>query len=125
MKRIIYLSLCIVVLLGFMNITFAEEGVSGLVEKSWQIVDTIAWIGYAVSLGMVIFIGIKYMLGSADAKANMKSAISSYLIGAALVFMASTIALVVTNVATGGTGNSTASGLAETIIGAAFESAGN
>ena len=126
MKKIIILTISVLILLFSVCSVFAEPpqaivdnvindgggglaktnnssgGVSGLVDKSWDIVGVIAWCGYAVALGMMIYIGIKYMLGSVDAKANMKSALTSYLIGAAFVFCASTIALVVSNLAAGG-----------------------
>lgn len=62
------------------------------------ILSALLWFGYAIALGMVIFIGIKYILGSADAKANMKSAIVNWLIGAFVVFMCTTIVGWVTGV---------------------------
>lgn len=69
------------------NVTAADQ----IMGKGTQIVNAILWCGYAVALGMVVFIGIKYILGSAEAKSNMKSAIVSWFIGAFIVFMCTTI----------------------------------
>ena len=73
------------------NICFASAA-GDIKDKGTTILSAILWIGYAIALGMVVFIGIKYILGAADAKANMKSAITNWLIGAFIVFMCTTIA---------------------------------
>lgn len=70
------------------DITAADD----INAKGTTILSAILWVGYAIALGMVVFIGIKYILGAADAKANMKSAITNWLIGAFIVFMCTTIA---------------------------------
>ena len=41
---------------------------------------------------MLVVIGIKYMMGSAEEKAEYKKTLMPYIIGAALVFAASAIA---------------------------------
>ena len=69
-----------------------KEAASTIQERATPILNAYIWFGYAISLGMVVFIGIKYMLGAADARANMKTAIVGWLIGALIVFMATTIA---------------------------------
>ena len=69
-----------------------KEAAPQIQERATPILNAYIWFGYAVSLGMVVFIGIKYMLGAADARANMKTAIVGWLIGALIVFMATTIA---------------------------------
>ncbi len=48
-------------------------------------------IGSIASVGALVVIGIKYMLGSAEEKAEYKSTMIPYIIGCILVFMASTI----------------------------------
>ena len=48
--------------------------------------------GSAISVIVLVVIGIKYMLGSADEKAQYKKSLMPYIIGCALVFAASTIA---------------------------------
>ena len=52
----------------------------------------------AASTLQVVFIGIKYILGAADAKANMKAAIVNWLIGAFLVFACTTVIGFVTGI---------------------------
>lgn len=108
------LSLC-------MNVVWANE--SELVNVSWRVTSAILWVGYAVALGMVVYIGVKYITGAADAKANMKSAIVNYLIGALIVFSATTIAGIVIKVA-GQNGSSPAEGMASSIIQNANTAAG-
>lgn len=68
-----------------------DSATSEIRKKGNAILSAILWFGYAIALGMVIYIGIKYIMGAADAKANMKSAITNWLIGAFLVFMCTTI----------------------------------
>lgn len=68
-----------------------KEPAEAIQDRGLPILNALVWFGYAIALGMVVFIGIKYMLGAADAKANMKSAMISWLIGALIVFMATTI----------------------------------
>lgn len=120
MKKIA--SVLVVVFVLCASIVFADstEGGSKLIEAAWGIVNALLWVGYAVALGMVVYIGIKYITGAADAKANMKSAVVSYLIGALVVFSATTIAKIVVGFATdeGDQGS-----LAQTIIDNANEAA--
>ena len=120
-KKII--STLAVVLILSMSVVFATGGSSGtsqLVDKAWDITSALLWVGYAVALGMVVYIGIKYITGAADTKANMKTAIINYLIGALLVFAATTIASIVVGIATS---DSDPSGLADKIINEAEKAA--
>lgn len=56
------------------------------------IIGAMKWIGYAIAIGMMVFIGIKYVMASADEKADLKNALVKYFIGAILIALASTIA---------------------------------
>ena len=49
-------------------------------------------IGSIVSVLVLVILGIKYMMGSAEEKAEYKKTLVPYIIGAGLVFAASTIA---------------------------------
>lgn len=103
-----------VAIFSLASVTFAMET---LTNVAWNISNTIIAVGYSIAVGMLIYIGIKYITGAADAKANMKSAIVNYLIGAFLVFCATTVASIVINLsAGGGASNSTSDSLADTII---------
>lgn len=111
MKRIV--SLLVMICILCTGMVFAE-GESQLVSAAWKVTSAVLWAGYAVALGMVVYIGIKYITGAADAKANMKSAVISYLLGAFIVFSATTIAQIVVGLATNN--DSGSGGLANTII---------
>ena len=53
----------------------------------------------AVSVIVLLVLGIKYMIGSAEEKAEYKKTMIPYLVGAVLVFGASAIAQVVYSIA--------------------------
>ena len=62
-----------------------------LKEKIENVLGIVQVIGSVVSVIMLMAIGIKYMLGSVEEKAEYKKTIIPYLIGAALVFSGTTI----------------------------------
>ena len=55
---------------------------SGTVNK---VLGAIQWIGYAIAVGMLLYIGIKYVMASANEKADLKNSLVRYLIGAILI----------------------------------------
>ena len=61
-------------------------------------------IGIVVAVVVLLVLGIKYMMGSAEGKAEYKKTMIPYLVGAALIFGASTIVNVVYQVITSGAG---------------------
>lgn len=63
----------------------------GFEEPAGKILGVIRAIGYAVAVGMLLFVGIKYMTSSADEKANTKQMSINYLIGAFIIFGATGI----------------------------------
>ena len=93
MKKLIhYMSFIIVfILILSLSVSFASTTAEKVQGSGNNIIRVIRWAGYLTALGMLIFIGIKYMLGAADAKANMKTAIVNWLMGALMVFMTTTI----------------------------------
>ena len=56
-----------------------------------DILGVIQWAGYAIAIGMLIYIGIKYMMSSANEKADVKKAAINYAIGAVVIAGAVTI----------------------------------
>ena len=64
-----------------------------------SIITILTSIGIVVSVVTLIIIGIKYMIGSTEEKAEYKKSLMPYVIGAGLVFAASVIAQIVYNVA--------------------------
>lgn len=63
-----------------------------------MIISLIKWVGYACAIGMVIFIGIKYVLASADEKASLKGMLVKVTIGCIIIVSAVEITNVVINV---------------------------
>ena len=64
------------------------EGTDNMVGK---ILGVIQWIGYAIALGMLIYIGIKYTMSAANEKAELKRASVNFIIGAIIIAGAATI----------------------------------
>ena len=60
-----------------------------------SIVRILTTVGIVLSVIVLIVIGIKYMMGSAEEKAEYKKTMMPYLIGALLIFAASVIANIV------------------------------
>ncbi len=65
-----------------------DSGVSKMVNI---ILGVIQWVGYAIAIGMLIYVGIKYLMSSANEKANLKQDSINLLIGAIVIFAAVTI----------------------------------
>ena len=68
-----------------------SPGSDKLVNKANILVSSIRVIGVILSVVILIIIGIKYMLGSVEEKAEYKNTLLPYLIGAFLVFTGSLI----------------------------------
>ena len=64
-----------------------------------EIIGPIQVIGSLVSVVTIIIIGIKYMLGSVEEKAQYKETLGPYFIGAVLVFGTTTVVSVIYNIA--------------------------
>ena len=65
-----------------------------------SIVKIVTTVGSIASVIVLVVLGIKYMMGSAEEKAEYKKTLLPYVIGAVFVFAASTIASVIFNFAT-------------------------
>ena len=59
-----------------------------------NIISILQAVGVVLSVVVLIVIGIKYMMGSAEEKAEYKKTLMPYIIGAALIFAASMFAQV-------------------------------
>lgn len=55
------------------------------------ILGVVSVIGYAFAVGMLLYVGIKYVMASANEKADLKKGSISYVIGAVIIFGASAI----------------------------------
>ena len=75
------------------NLTGVDNLDTGeLSEFANTIITIIRNVGIVLAVIMLMVIGVKYMLGSAEEKAEYKKTMMPYLVGAVLLFMAGTIA---------------------------------
>lgn len=65
------------------------------------IVTIMQTVGIVVAVVVLLILGIKYMMGSAEEKAEYKKTMIPYLVGAILIFASTTIVNVVYNIANG------------------------
>lgn len=63
-----------------------------------KIIGGIQYLGSIVSVIVLIIIGIKYIVGSTEEKAEYKESMIPYIIGAVLVFVTSNILAVVSDI---------------------------
>ena len=78
------------------DIPIVESAETGTIESlGGQIIRIISVIGSVVSIVVLVVLGIKYMMGSAEERAEYKKTLLPYVIGACLVFAASAIAGVI------------------------------
>lgn len=97
MKRIFSVVLTFVLLIAMSATVFAK--VPGIKNPTNSTIDNVAgnalgwvrWFGYAIAVAMLLYIGIKYMMASANEKADLKKGSINYVIGAVLVAAASTL----------------------------------
>lgn len=114
MKKRLKILICFIIVFAFVTtFVLAGEGEAGpettIKAISRNIINAVAWFAYAIALGALIFIGIKYVMSGANERANIKGMIPKYLIGIALIVCCTAIVQFFVNVA----GNDTA----EEIIG--------
>lgn len=69
-----------------------------------QIIGVVRTVGVLVAVVILLILGIKYMMGSAEEKADYKKSMIPYIVGAVLLFGASAIAGIVYDMATSLTG---------------------
>ena len=75
-----------------MKPTYDSNTASGVQGIGSKVLGIITVIGIVVSVIVIAGLGIKYITGSAEEKAEYKKTMMPYVIGAALVFAASAIA---------------------------------
>ena len=66
-----------------------------------QIIGIITTVGVVVAVVILLVLGIKYMMGSAEEKAEYKKTMIPYLVGAVLIFASTTIVNIVYQLANG------------------------
>lgn len=69
-------------------------------ELGGTIVSALTTVGLVVAVVGIMIIGIKYMLGSVEQKAEYKKTMIPYIVGCIFIFAISTIISIIYNVAT-------------------------
>ena len=69
----------------------SDSDVTEMYKFGGSVAGIIQIVGTAVSVGAMIIIGIKYVLASADEKADYRSRMMPYFIGAVLLFGAANV----------------------------------
>lgn len=99
MKKVI--AMIIVMLMAMNTFVFANDfgeqtlGAANLGEisgKALGLLGTLQWVGYLVAIGMLIWVGIKYLMSGAAEKAKAKETLIPIVVGAVLVAGATWIA---------------------------------
>ena len=67
------------------------NGAENVASIGGQIADIITTVGIVVAVIVILILGIKYMMGSAEEKAEYKKTMIPYLIGAMLILGGSAI----------------------------------
>lgn len=109
-KKIIKISsvvLMIIMLVSVATTVFATGGIQpnsisgnfsntgAITNLGGRIVGILQTVGVVLSVVVLIVLGIKYMMGSAEEKAEYKKTMLPYIVGAALIFAASAFAQVI------------------------------
>lgn len=71
------------------------EGSTEIQNVGKSVVGILQTVGIVLSVVILIVLGIKYMMGSAEEKADYKKSMMPYIVGAALIFAASAFAQVI------------------------------
>lgn len=118
MKKIVVIFLVIILCLAIIIPTMSYAAGSGLgdlnqygggsggssaelEQKAETILGIIQVIGVVISVVMLMVIGIKYMMGSIEERAEYKQTLKPYLIGAFLVFSGTTVPQIIYQIAKG------------------------
>ena len=72
-----------------------------IVSLGATIVTIMQTVGVVVAVVILLILGIKYMMGSAEEKAEYKKTMMPYIVGAILIFASTTIVNVVYQLANG------------------------
>lgn len=79
------------------SVVTGGEGANDVKDKAGEVVGLIQVVGTIVSVGMLTFLGIKYVLGSADQKAEYRKSMIPYIVGSVLIFGFSNITQIIYN----------------------------
>lgn len=86
---------------GAISINYSGSGVTDVQSFGGKVIGVIQAVGSVVAVAILVVLGIKYMMGSTEEKAEYKKTLIPYVIGAVLIFAASQVAGIVYNMAQG------------------------
>lgn len=69
-----------------------DPGTNDIQTLGGKILGILQTVGIVLSVIILVILGIKYMMGSPEEKAEYKKTMIPYLVGAVLIFLAPTIA---------------------------------
>lgn len=74
------------------SISVDGQGAEDLKDTGGTILGVIRVVGTIIAVAMLMILGVKYMIGSADQKAEYRKSMLPYFIGAILIFAATSLA---------------------------------
>ena len=90
MKRKIFIQILFLMLCS--SIVFAtDQDVEELKSVFTSILGALSWVGYAIGIGALMFMGMKYVMSAAKEKAELKHKFVIYVAGVILIVAASAI----------------------------------
>lgn len=121
----IIIALCIILTIIMIGVTSFAAGIkpsdfeggtfnntTNVTNFGRQIVAVVRTVGVLIAVVILLILGIKYMIGSAEEKADYKKSMIPYLVGAVLIFAASAVTGIVYDMASalGGPGGDPGTG---------------
>lgn len=73
---------------------YTVEAANSLIYRVWSVVSTVIQV---LAIAAIVFAGVKYMFAGADEKATIKTGMLILVIGAVLVFGATTVVKIIAN----------------------------
>jgi type IV secretory pathway VirB2 component (pilin) len=87
--------------IGSVDVTPSNPTDTSIETVGQKVIGIIQVIGIIISVAALMILGIKYMMGSAEEKAEYKKTFIPYIIGAVILFAASALAKSIYGLATG------------------------
>ena len=98
-KKWIATLLTMLMVISSLSIVFADTVINPNMDKAkgkfapiaTNITGLVLFVGYGFAIGMLIYLGIKYVSSSANEKADIKKGAINYIIGAIIIVSATTL----------------------------------
>ncbi len=83
---------------GYRPTPVGQNDINAITEKTNSIIGIITTVGTVISVITIMILGIKYMVGTVEEKAEYKKSMVPYLIGAVLLFSITTIVRIIASI---------------------------